>query len=135
MQAETAPRRQLTTLDATSVVVGTIIGAGIYQTAAPIAGSVTNIWMLLGLWIAGGLFSICGALCYAELASMFPRDGGDYVYLSKAYGPEAGFIFGWLQTFLIRPGDIAIIALAFGTYFEPLIRGFADAPSGWASAS
>ncbi len=66
----------------------------------------------------GGLFSLCGAMCYAELASAFPRTGGDLVYLKEAYGSWAGFLFGWLQMVVIRPGDIAIIAFAFATYFQ-----------------
>ncbi len=71
----------------------------------------------------GGLFSLCGAMCYAELASAFPRTGGDFVYLREAYGAWAGFLFGWLQMVVIRPGDIAIIAFAFATYFQAWMHG------------
>jgi basic amino acid/polyamine antiporter, APA family len=115
------PRRQLTWLDATSVSVGTIVGAGIFQTAGPVASSVDSPWLLFVLWLFGGLFSLCGAMCYAELASAFPKAGGDYIYLKQAYGDWAGFLFGWSHLLVIRPGDIAIIAFTFATYFPKLL--------------
>jgi basic amino acid/polyamine antiporter, APA family len=90
--------------------------------ASPVASSVSTTWGLFGIWILGGLFSLCGALCYAELASAFPRTGGDFVYLNEAYGGWAGFLFGWLQMFVIRPGDIAIIAFGFATYFQAWLQ-------------
>lgn len=112
------PKRELGWLDSTSIIVGIIIGAGIYQTAPGVAGAVETPWTLFGLWCLGGLFSLSGALCYAELATAFPREGGDYVYLNRAYGPCAGFLFGWLQLLVVRPGDIAVMAFAFATYFK-----------------
>ncbi len=63
-----------------------------------------------------GVLSLCGALCYAELATDYPRQGCDYVYLTRAYGKWAGFLFGWLQLLFVRPGDIAVMAFAFATY-------------------
>ena len=110
------PRRELTLFDSTSVIVGIIIGAGIYQTAPEIARNASSEWGVLGLWIFGGILSLCGALCYAELATAYPRQGGDYVYLTRAYGKRAGFLFGWLQLLIVRPGDIAVMAFAFATY-------------------
>ncbi len=127
------PRRQLGWLDSTSIIVGTIIGAGIFQTAPQVASSVDSVWKLLGIWLVGGILSLCGAMCYAELASTFPRTGGDYVYLKEAYGEWAGFLFGWLQMLVIRPGDIAIIAFIFGTYFQTLF-GFDKSSFGDLSA-
>ncbi len=127
------PRRQLNWFDSTSVIVGTIIGAGIYTSAASVASSVTSSWSLMGLWLAGGLFSLCGAMCYAELASALPRSGGDYVYLNRAYGNWAGFVFGWLQMIVIRPGDIAIIAFAFATYFQTFFHSSGNETKGWTS--
>lgn len=96
--------------------MGIIIGAGIYQTAPDVASSAGSEWGVLGLWILGGALSLCGALCYAELATAYPRQGGDYVYLTRAYGKWAGFLFGWLQLLIVRPGDIAVMAFAFATY-------------------
>ena len=76
---------------------------------------------MLALWFVGGLLSFCGAVGYAELATTYPEQGGDYVYLTKAYGRWAGFLFGWLQTLVVRPGDIAVMAFVFATYAENLV--------------
>jgi APA family basic amino acid/polyamine antiporter len=122
------PQRQLNWYDSTSIAVGIIIGAGIYQTAPGVASSVDSLGGLLGLWLLGGFFSLCGALCYAELATTFPREGGDYVYLSRAYGPTVGFLFGWMQLLVIRPGDIAVIAFTFASYSA---GSLAEAPGPW----
>jgi APA family basic amino acid/polyamine antiporter len=119
-----APKKELSLFDSTCIIVGIIIGAGIYQMAPDIAKGAGSWWGVLLLWIAGGLLSLCGALCYAELATAYPREGGDYVYLSKAYGRWAGYLFGWAQLTVVRPGDIAVMAFAFATYartiFDPL---------------
>lgn len=119
-----APKKELSLFDSTCIIVGIIIGAGIYQMAPDIAKGAGNWWGVLLLWIAGGLLSLCGALCYAELATAYPREGGDYIYLSKAYGRWAGYLFGWAQLTVVRPGDIAVMAFAFATYartiFDPL---------------
>lgn len=120
------PRQALTLFDSTSLIVGIIIGAGIYQMAPTIARGVGSGWGVMGLWVAGGLLSLCGALCYAELATTYPQEGGDYVYLSKAYGPWAGFMFGWAQLAIVRPGDIAVMAFAFATYARTLWDPLAD---------
>ncbi|UCG57471.1 MAG: amino acid permease [Phycisphaerales bacterium] len=81
-------------------------------------------WGVLAIWVVGGLLSLCGALGYAELATAYPKEGGDYVYLSRAYGRWAGFMFGWAQLAVVRPGDIAVMAFAFATYaraiYDPL---------------
>ena len=118
------PKKQLTLFDSTCLIVGIIIGAGIYQLAPNIAKGVAGGWGLLGLWALGGLISLCGALNYAELATAYPREGGDYVYLTRAYGRWAGFLFGWGQLAVVRPGDIAVMAFAFATYgcrlYDPL---------------
>jgi amino acid transporter len=96
--------------------VGIIIGAGIYQMAPDIAKGASGVAGVFGIWLLGGLLSLCGALCYAELATAYPQEGGDYVYLNRAYGPWAGFLFGWAQLAIVRPGDIAVMAFAFATY-------------------
>jgi amino acid transporter len=102
--------------DVTSLVVGVIVGVGIFQTMPDVARGVGSWWGASLLWLGGGLLSFCGAVGYAELASADPRAGGDYVFLTEAYGPRAGFLFGWLQTTVVRPGDIAVMAFAFATY-------------------
>jgi len=109
-------RQQLTLFDSTCLIVGIIIGVGIYQMAPDIAKGAGSAWGVVGLWVLGGLLSLCGALSYAELATAYPQAGGDYVYLSRAYGTWAGFLFGWAQLAIVRPGDIAVMAFAFATY-------------------
>jgi amino acid transporter len=112
-------------LDSTCLIVGIIVGVGIYQMTPEIARGVGGVGALLGLWIVGALLSLCGALSYAELAAAWPEHGGDYVYLNRAYGSWAGFLFGWAQLSVVRPGDIAVVAFAFGTYarhaFDPAL--------------
>lgn len=114
------PKPELTLFDSTCLIVGIIIGAGIYQTAPDVAKGTGSAWGTLGIWALGGLLSLCGALCYAELATAYPREGGDYVYLGRAYGAWAGFLFGWAQLAVVRPGDIAVMAFAFATYARAL---------------
>lgn len=120
-----APRPALTLFDSTCLIVGIIIGAGIYQMAPDIAKGAGGVGGVIGIWLLGGLLSLCGALCYAELASAYPQEGGDYVYLNRAYGPWAGFMFGWAQLAIIRPGDIAVMAFAFATYARAVGDPFA----------
>ncbi len=120
-----APKKELTLFDCTCLTVGIIIGAGLYQMAPDIARGAGSGWGVMALWAAGGLISLFGALGYAELASAWPRHGGDFVYLSKAYGPWAGFLFGWIQTVIVRPSDIAIMAFAFAMYGREIWDPFA----------
>lgn len=130
MSSSAQPKPVLSLLDSTCLIVGIIIGAGIYQMAPAIASGAGSPLGLLGLWLLGGLLSLCGALCYAELATAYPREGGDYVYLSRAYGSWAGFLFGWAQLTVIRPGDIAVMAFAFALYAREIFDLWAAA-WGW----
>ena len=84
-------KKELGLFDAISIIVGIVIGAGIFETAPFILGNVSSPWLGLSAWAAGGLLSLIGALCYAELATTYPREGGDYVYLSRAFGRWVGF--------------------------------------------
>ncbi|MHC4289706.1 MAG: APC family permease [Planctomycetota bacterium] len=111
-----APQKELTVFDGACIIVGIIIGAGIYETAPAVASGVGSAPATLGIWLLGGLLALAGSLCYADLATAFPLQGGDYVYLSKAYGRGTGFIFGWSQLLVIRPGDIALMAFIFARY-------------------
>jgi len=119
-----APRKELSLFDSACIIVGIIIGAGIFQMAPDIARGAYCWWGVLAIWLAGGLISLFGALGYAELASAYPQEGGDYVYLSRAYGRWAGYLFGWIQLAIVRPGDIAVMAFAFAMYartiYDPL---------------
>jgi len=118
------PKRELSLFDSTCIIVGIIVGVGIYQMAPDIARGAGSWWGVVAIWIVGGLLSLAGALSYAELATAYPKEGGDYVYLTKAYGRWAGFLFGWAQLTVVRPGDIAVPAFAFATYgraiYDPL---------------
>ncbi|VAX39464.1 hypothetical protein MNBD_PLANCTO02-3113 [hydrothermal vent metagenome] len=98
------------------------MGAGIYKFAPSVASSTSSQWVFLSLWAAGGLLSLGGALCYAELASTYPQSGGDVVYLKKAYGGWAGFLFGWAQLTVTRPADIATMTLVFAQFFCVLTK-------------
>ncbi|MFO7693166.1 MAG: amino acid permease, partial [Vicinamibacterales bacterium] len=119
---EGRPKRVLSLFDTTSLIVGIIVGAGVFVAAPEVARAAGSGPALLALWLAGGLLSLCGALGYAELASAYPEAGGDYVYLTRAYGRWAGFLFGWIQTLVVRPGDIAVMAFVFATYAERLLE-------------
>ncbi|MEE8156110.1 MAG: amino acid permease [Phycisphaerales bacterium] len=113
-------RKELSLFDSTCLVVGIIIGAGIYETAPTIAASMSSGLGVLAIWLVGGLLALSGALCYAELATTYPRAGGDYVYLNRAYGPWSGFLFAWAQLVIVRPGDIALLAFIFSRYAQTL---------------
>src|SRR5207245_11174041 len=100
-----------------------LIGAGIYETVPLVFKNVPNGWTALGVWVAGGLLSLVGALCYAELASAYPRSGGDYVYLTRAYGSWMGFLFGWAQLTVIQTGGLGMLAFNFADYTHRLYWG------------
>ena len=120
------PKRKLSLLDSTCLIVGIIIGAGIYEVAPTVAKGTACWWGFLAIWLLGGLLSLCGALGYAELATAYPKEGGDYVYLSRGYGRWAGFLFGWMQLAIVRPGDIAGMAFIFARYGRSLYDPFAE---------
>ena len=117
---EAVPKKELGLFDSTCIIVGIIIGAGIYETAPTVAACMGSWWGTLLIWVVGGLLSLTGALCYAELATAYPHEGGDYVYLSRGYGRWAGYMFGWSQLMIVRPGDIALMGFVFGRYASRL---------------
>ncbi len=121
MDSERGRRPTLGPLDAVSLVVGIVIGAGIFRAPPDVFRNVPDAATGMALWALGGLLAFVGALCYAELASTYPSNGGEYVYLSRAYGPAAGFAFAWAQLAVIRTGaSIAPIAYVFGAYASKL---------------
>jgi APA family basic amino acid/polyamine antiporter len=105
--------RALRLRDATLLVVSSVIGSGIFLTPGPIADLLPHPGMVLLAWVAGGLLSLAGALANAELGTMFPRAGGNYVYLREAFHPVAGFLVGWLSFFVIYAGTVATLAVGF----------------------
>jgi amino acid transporter len=102
--------------DTISVIIGIVIGAGIYETAPFILTNIGSSSGALALWTLGGLLSLIGALCYAELATTYPRTGGDYVFLTLAYGRAAGFLFGWAELCCIMTGSIGMMIYIFAHY-------------------
>lgn len=106
--------------DAVSIILGIIIGVGIFEIPAEIFEMAPGPWAALGVWLMGGVLALIGALCFAELASTYPRSGGEYVYLTRAYGPLVGFLFAWAQLAVIRPGSIAAVAYVFANYAAKL---------------
>ena len=115
--------RQLSAVDATMLVVSSVIGVGIFLTPGSIADLLPSPGLILAVWILGAALSLAGALANAELGAMYPHAGGDYVYLREAYHPVAGFLAGWLSFFVIYAGTVATLAVGFAeglAYFVPL---------------
>ncbi len=110
------PKKELSLFDSICIFVGIIIGAGIYENAPSIAACMANPTGTLAIWLIGGLLALTGALCYAELASAWPGAGGDFIYLTRAYGRGVGFLFGWTQLAIVRPGDVTLMAFVFARY-------------------
>ncbi len=105
--------RGLGLLDATLLIVGSVIGSGIFFAPSIMAGYLQSPGLLLGLWVVGGLLTLAGALSYAELAAAMPRAGGQYVFLSEAFSPLFGFLYGWTLLLAINTGFVAAVAVAF----------------------
>jgi len=114
--AQTHLVRELGLLDATMIVVGSMIGSGIFIVSAESTRLVGAPGWLIVAWALAGVLTITGALCCAELAGMMPQAGGQYVYLRAAYGPATGFLFGWALLFVIQTGTIAAVAIAFANF-------------------
>lgn len=113
-------KRRLNLFDATLLVIGNVVGAGIFTTSGFLAGKLPHPLLFIAIWVIGGLLTLCGALTYAEMAGMFPRSGGDYQFLKEAYGPWAGFLLGWVSFWVITPGSMAVLSIAMVGY----IKGF-----------
>jgi amino acid transporter len=115
--------------DAVSIVVGIIIGVGIFETPPLVFKEIQEPWVIIALWSVGGLVTLIGALCFAELASTYPRSGGEYVYLTRAFGPATGFLFAWAQLAVIRSGSIAVVSYIFGFHAATLLGLDGNGPS------
>ncbi len=125
-QSEPQLTPQLGVWDLAAITAGIIIGAGIYRSPPNIANQVSGPGNLLLVWLAGGVIALIGALCYVELASAYPLQGGTYVYLNKAFGRLAGFLYVWAEFWIVRPGNIALMAFIFAEYAGHLIPGLAS---------
>ncbi len=120
-QPEEVPlARRLGVFDATMIVMGGIIGAGIFVNPAVVARNVHTSALILGAWLIGGLIALIGAFVYAELAALRPRVGGQYAYLRDAYHPIVAFLYGWTLLLVVQTGGMAGAAIIFGRYFGEL---------------
>src|SRR5690606_16122846 len=114
------PKPSLGTGDAIAIIVGIVIGAGIFRSPSLVASSVDTESMMLTAWFLGGLVSFIGALCYAELITAFPNTGGDYYFILKAFGKRIAFLFAWARMSVVQTGSIALLAYIFGDYMAQL---------------
>jgi basic amino acid/polyamine antiporter, APA family len=121
--------------DVVGLTVGTVVGVGIFRTPSMVAEHAGSTGLVLLAWLAGGLLSLIGALCYAEMASAYPSTGGDYHYLTRAFGRRVGFLFAWARLSVVQTGAIALLAFVLGDYAAQLVPldGVLGPLGAWAS--
>ncbi|HWB39893.1 MAG TPA: APC family permease [Gemmatimonadales bacterium] len=128
-----APRSVLHTRDGVVLVVGLVLGAGIFRAPQLVASGSSSGTMFLSLWVVGGVVSLLGALCYAELAAAYPNAGGEYHFLSRAFGRRSGFLCAWSRMTVIQTGSIALLSFLVGDYVAALL-GEGESGSGISAA-
>ena len=116
-------QRRLGSFDATMIVMGGIIGAGIFINPYVVARELHTSFLIISVWVLGGILAIAGAFVYAELGARLPNAGGQYVYLREAYHPALAFLYGWTLLLVVQSGGMAAVAMTFSHYFLEL--------SGW----
>jgi len=121
LRESAALARRIGPFDATMIVMGGMIGSGIFVNPAVVARSVHSSALILGAWLVGGVAALLGAFVYADLAASRPRVGGQYAYLREAYSPLAAFLYGWALLLVIQSGGMAATAIAFARYFRELV--------------
>lgn len=126
MSEQTALSRSLGFKESLALVIGTIIGTGIFLKTAVMTEKLGSPTVVLIAWIFAGLLSLAGALTYGELGALFPKAGGEFVYLNEAYGKLPAFLFGWMRFWIGSPGSIAAYGVGAATFLSPLVGGFAD---------
>ena len=124
MNSRTELKRELGTWPAMSIVVGTVIGSGIFLVPRTMIARVGSVRAVFAVWIVGGLLSLAGALSYAELAAAIPEAGGEYAYLREAYGPMWGFVYSWTQLLVAKSGSIATLGTGFFLYLTNFFPRF-----------
>jgi amino acid transporter len=129
------PRALLGFHEAVAIIIGIVIGAGIFRSPALVAGMTGSPGWMFGAWALGGLVSLIGALCYAELATTYPHAGGDYHFLHRAYGRGVSFIFAWARFSVITTGSIALLAFVFGDYVSEILPIGPRGPAIYAAAA
>jgi amino acid transporter len=118
--SQPAPKATFSLFEAIAATAGIVIGVGIFRFPSIVAGALESSPAILAAWVAGGIISAIGALCYAELAAAFPSPGGEYHFLSRAYGRHTGFLFAWARGSVIQTGSIALLAFVLGDYLASL---------------
>ena len=119
--ASPALKPTLSVVDASAIVVGMVIGAGIFETPTLVAQNAGSQSVILFAWLLGGVASLIGALCYAELTTAYPHPGGDYHYFMRAFGTNVAFLFAWARMTVIQTGSITLFAYAFGDYASQIL--------------
>jgi amino acid transporter len=132
--SQAQPLRLLHPFAAITLIVGIVIGAGIFKTPSLVAGISGDAGWALVLWLVGALISIAGALCYAELCTAYPHAGGDYHFLQRAFGRDLSFMYAWSRATIINTGSIALLAFVFGDYMSTLVSLGAYSSAIWALA-
>src|ERR1700680_2004604 len=119
--ARSEPHRTLTVVGGGAFLIGTVVGVGIFKAPSLVAANVGSSGAFLAVWLIGGLIMLLGALCYAELGSAHPDAGGEYHFLSRAYGKPLGLLFAWARGTVIQTGAIAAVAFVYGDYASILL--------------
>lgn len=114
--------KTLSVIDAVAIIVGVVVSVGIFKTPSIVAANSGNKGIVLLVWLLGGVFSLVGALCYAELTSTYPHTGGDYHYLNRAFGNYPAFMFAWARMTVIQTGSIAVFAFLIGDYASEVFK-------------
>src|SRR5688572_19377635 len=127
------PRPTLSLFDAIAMIVGLIVGAGIFGTPSIVAGAAGGEGAMLAMWVAGGVFAIIGALSYAELSTAFPSAGGEYHFIHRAFGRSLAFLYGWARMTVIVAGSIAVFAYLFGDYMSRVASLGEHSSAAWAA--
>lgn len=116
--SENAPKRHISTAYVVMLSIGMVVGAGIFRSPSAVAEAAGSVGWVYGVWIAGGLLTLAGALCYSELSTAFPNAGGDYHFLGLAYGKRVAFLFAWSRFAIINSGSIAFLGFVIGDYLN-----------------
>ena len=132
---DATPTRHISVPYLVMVAIAMVIGAGIFKSPADVAANSGSFGWLMGVWIGGGVISLIGALCYAELATAFPNAGGDYHFLKSAYGKGVGFLFAWTRFAVINTGSLAVLGFVLGVYANEVVNLGPGGPAIYAFAS
>src|SRR5262249_47032539 len=119
-QPKQRPSGRLGVFDATMLVMGGIVGSGIFMNPSVVARHVQTPFLILAVWVAGGALALLGAFIWAELATRLPEAGGQYVYLREAYHPSVAFVYGWVLLLVTQTGGMAAVAVTFARYFREI---------------